>query len=485
MILNIDIQMLIKIITDNNKYNNELNLRIPQALLHVANNNLLINIFMGENKSNVIIFSDEEQKVVTANEKEKQLISEFYRSIMKSINNVNKDIDDDINNLCLSFRNTLLSNKTLFGININNTNNETMNDIIYSYINQGVNYLFENNILNEKDKDFIYGCLILLLYTNKNIYSLDYKIIKNLNDIINQMKINKFKIIDQIKAAIAYVSFYIYNGKSYILKITSILHNNSPYKKAFDFYKSIIDDLNEESELMLMFLQLNSGSGNEILNNKSCYKISMISIEEIKEHLVKNIPQYFFAFNEEKGEDIALTDPKTQIIGFNEQLIFAKRDKILSENEINNNIMNVLISMFHEGAHQKYHMNIKVRTKNEPILFITKEYNLESQDIMKKNRGESGMCVDFYLYYFSMFPAQILVRSSESYKLYNKEYFTGKLKDLNTISLSIIINYLNNNNIFPKNPTGSDDIDSLTNIIKVLNQKENNDYGDARDNVYA
>ena len=53
----------------------------------------------------------------------------------------------------------------------------------------------------------------------------------------------------------------------------------------------------------------------------------MISIEEIKEHLVKNIPQYFFAFNEEKGEDIALTDPKTQIIGFNEQLIFAKRDK--------------------------------------------------------------------------------------------------------------------------------------------------------------
>jgi hypothetical protein len=74
MILNIDILMLIQIITDNHKYTNELNLRIPQALLHVANNNLLINIFMGENKSNVIIFSDEEQILVTANEKEKQLI---------------------------------------------------------------------------------------------------------------------------------------------------------------------------------------------------------------------------------------------------------------------------------------------------------------------------------------------------------------------------------------------------------------------------
>ena len=58
VILNIDIQMLIKIITDNNKHNNELNLKIRQALLNIKNNNLLINIFMGENKSNVLIFSD-------------------------------------------------------------------------------------------------------------------------------------------------------------------------------------------------------------------------------------------------------------------------------------------------------------------------------------------------------------------------------------------------------------------------------------------
>ena len=402
VILNIDIQMLIKIITDNNKHNNELNLKIHQALLNIKNNNLLINIFMGENKSNVLIFSDEEQTLITANESEKQLISEFYRSIMKIINNVNKDIDDDINKLCLSLKNALLSNKTLFGININN---EMKDSIIFSYINQGVNFLFENNILNEKDKDFIYGCLILLLYTKKNIFSLDYKIIKNLNDIINQMKINKFNIFDQIKASIAYVSFYIHDEKSYILKITSNLDNNSPYKKAFDFYKSIIGDLNEESELMLMFLQLNSGSGNEILNNKSCYKISMIQIDEIKEHLIRNIPNYFFCYNDEKGEDIAITDPKTQIIGFNEQLIFTKRNKILSENEINNNIMNVLIGMFHEGGHQKYHMNIKERAKNEPILFITKEYNLESQDIMKKiKENQEYVLIIIYIILYSFLP---------------------------------------------------------------------------------
>ena len=63
------------------------------------------------------------------------------------------------------------------------------------------------------------------------------------------------------------------------------------YIKAFQFYKDIINDLSEKSEIILMFLQLNSGSFKDItklfylLNNKTCYKISMISINEIKEHL--------------------------------------------------------------------------------------------------------------------------------------------------------------------------------------------------------
>ena len=69
------------------------------------------------------------------------------------------------------------------------------------------------------------------------------------------------------------------------------------------------------------------------------------------------------------------------------------------------------------------------------------------------------------------------------FSLIHIDFTITKYKDVCMIFSSI--NYLNNNNIFPKNPTGSDDIDSLSNIIKVLNQKENNDYGDARDIVNA
>lgn len=489
VILNIEQKALLKIIKDNNNYNNELNLKIPKALSRNISKNLIINIFIENNKSNVSIFAEEEQEtLITATYEEKKMISEFYGNIIKNI-----DGEKNINKLCSSFKTRLLSKKILFGTNIKNFNNYEIFKIINTYFNQGVNFLFDNNLLNERDSNFIYGCLIILLYCCKKVHSIDNELIKELNNIIDKMKKNKFNIKEQIKAAISFVSFYTINNEcrlSFCLKITKQLDNDSQYIKAFNFYNSIIKDLSENSDLMLMFLQLNSGAGKEILNNRSCYKISMISIKEIKEHLINNIPKYFFCYSMKNGEDIAISDPKTQIISFNEQEIFGTKDKDeeLTENEINNDIMNILICVFHEGGHQKFHMNIKVSSKCEPIMFITKDYNFQSQEYLNvkeakkaNENGESGMSVDFYLYNFFLYPAQIISKSAQSYKLLKKEYFIGSLEQLNRISLEIIFEYLNKNNI-PKDPSVSDDIDTLRNIIKSLN-KENNDKLDDDDYI--
>ena len=53
-----------------------------------------------------------------------------------------------------------------------------------------------------------------------------------------------------------------------------------------------------------------------------------------------------------------------------------------------------------------------------------------------------------------------------------KEYFTGNLNELHKISLTIIGDYLKKNHIFPLNQKGTNDIDTLKNIIKLLNKKD-------------
>ena len=118
--------------------------------------------------------------------------------------------------------------------------------------------------------------------------------------------------------------------------------------------------------------------------------------------------------------------------------------------------------MFHEGGHQKFHMD-----NFEPILFINKNYKLLSQKI-----------IDYYLYNFFLYPAQIIIRSSQSYKIMDKKFFTGKLDELNRIATEIINNYLKNNKISTKNPSGEDDIDALINIVKILKKDDKDNLDD-------
>ena len=448
-ILNIDQNKLFEIIRNNNEYNSQLNSKIAQVLSNNSNKNLLINILIGNDNSNVLIFAEEEKKVITATKEEKKMFSEFYRNIIKSIND-----EKIINEISESFIDKLILKKILFGTNIGTTSQNSICDIINSFLNQGINYLFDNNITEEKDKEFIFGCLIVLLFKNKNQNKIKKSNIKIFKNIIDEMEENEFDNFEQIRAGISYITFFLTNPVLFTLEITKNLNDDNPFKKGFNFYRSIIEDLSEESELMLFFLQLNSGSGKELINNKYCYKISMIPISEIKEHLIKNIPKYFFYYNHKGGENIAISDSITQILAFNKEEIFSENINNIHNND--NRIMNVTISMFHERGHQKFHMD-----NFEPILFINKNYKLLSQEI-----------IDYYLYNFFLYPAQIIIRSSQSYKIMDKKFFTGKLDELNKIAIEIINNYLKNNKISIKNPSGEDDIDALINIVKILKKDD-------------
>ena len=456
-ILNIDQNKLFEIIRNNNEYNSQLNSKIAQVLSNNSNKNLLINILIGNDNSNVLIFPEEEKKLITATKEEKKMFSEFYQNIIKSIND-----EKIINEISESFIDKLILKKILFGTNIGTTSQNSVCDVINSFLNQGINYLFDNNIIEEKDKEFIFGCLIALLFKHKNQNEIKKSNIKIFNNIIDEMEENEFDNFEQIRAGISYITFFLTNPVLFTLEITKNLNDDNPFKKGFNFYKSIIEDLSEESELMLIFLQLNSGSGKELINNKNCYKISMIPISEIKEHLINNIPKYFFYYNHKGGENIEISDSITQILAFNKEEILSENININNIHNNDNRIMNVTISMFHEGGHQKFHMD-----NAEPLLFINKNYKLLSQEI-----------IDYYLYNFFLYPAQIIIRSSQSYKIMDKKFFTGKLDELNKIAIEIINNYLKNNKISIKNPSGEDDRDALINIVKILKKDDKDNLDD-------
>ena len=473
VILNIEQNKLFEIIRNNN-YNNDLNSKVYQVLSNNFNKNLLINIYVGNNESNVLIFHEKEKKLIVASEEEKNLFSEFYHNINNKIGH-----EEDINEICNSFENLLISRKKLFKSDIGVDESKNISKIIFSFLGQGMNCLLDNGIINENDKDFIFGCLIFLLSFREDEIRLNKIDIVIFNDIIDELKKNNFNSIEQMKAVISYTTFYISNSVLYNLEITSKLRDNNPFIKGFNFYKNIIKDLTEESDLMLIFLQLNSGAGKELINDKNCYKISMIPISEIKEHLINNIPKYFFYYYQFGGPEVAVTDTKTQISAFNKEEIFSCiENNNNNDHNDDNKTANVLIGMFHEGGHQKFHMDIEMCNENEPVLFISKTYKIISQEILFKKDcnnnviGESGMCVDYYLYNSFFIPGQIIIRSSQSYKLLNKELFTGKLEGLNKISNEIINDYLKSKKINSNNPSDEYDIDALVNVTQILKKED-------------
>ena len=64
------------------------------------------------------------------------------------------------------------------------------------------------------------------------------------------------------------------------------------YNDANKFNSDFVDALNEKSEMFLFFLQINSGSGIDILTNKVTARLSMLSENDIKFHLKSTIPKY-------------------------------------------------------------------------------------------------------------------------------------------------------------------------------------------------
>lgn len=72
---------------------------------------------------------------------------------------------------------------------------------------------------------------------------------------------------------------------------------NTIYNEAKKFNEIFVENLTEDSEMFLFLLQINSGSSINKLTNDLTARISMLKLEQIKEHLRNSIPNYVIRIN--------------------------------------------------------------------------------------------------------------------------------------------------------------------------------------------
>ena len=460
-----------KIIKDNS--NNDIDLQNKALNIIKSHNNqlLLINVYIRRDKLNILIFKDEEQSLITPTKDEKKFFENFYLDIYKNIYDLDK-----LTEICEDYKKNLLGKNYIFKKKIENLDDINDTNIYFSFINQGINCLLENEIISENsfnDYYFIIGYMLFYFYIYKKILQPTFvqKFFKNMNEGF----IRQYPPIDLIRIGVSYIIFAINDINSLELKFTGELNNNSKYYKGFKFYKDIILDLNEDSDLIFIYLQINSGCGLDLIKQERCFKLSMISVEDIKSHIIENIPKYFYTYFSDNEKYFA-TDSRTQVMIFNESKIF----DYTSKNKRNNNTMNITIGLFHESGHSKYHSNSDIGGTRSPINCINKKFEfIKKYHYENKQRGEAGKFVDYFLYNSTNDLIAIdLIGSLRSNELMEKDDFIGNLSVLNEKAKKIVSenpkNDDKNSNENVKN-TNNNNLHIITNLSSEFQKSFRND----------
>ena len=295
--------------------------------------------------------------------------------------------------------------------------------LFYEYYIAYSLFLFDNilNVADEERNDYKEDCLNILA----SFQFIFLKIKENIFDYINNFKC--FTIYEKILFLISgFLLMYeklqdkkIVDIMTFDFKIFNFSDNNieNPYNFAKDFFLKIIKNLTEESRLFYIFLQINSNASNVLYSNEtynndnneniSNYHISMLSLDQVKCHILKIFPKYIIRFYSNTKERANL-NLKTNIIGINEKYLF-KNELEKNENEFlkidckNNYSMPIIIEFFHEiTGHSKYKESQK-ENENYPNYFQDDnlDFQVKSIDKIEMNehnrKVESGLLVEYFI----------------------------------------------------------------------------------------
>ena len=447
------------------------NINQKKSLGIVENNNnklLLLNIYVDINKVKTYIFIEGEKSLIVPNQEEKKLFQNFYETMCINMFDTQALIQN-----CKSYKNKIIKKAKIFGQKINNLNDDKDNNILFSLINQGLNCLFNNNILsknNINDFHFIAGYILFYYYIDQKVITSN--LVTTFFEYINKAYQKNYSISDLMRIGISYILFAKNKLNNLKIRFTDELKKDNPYRNGFEFFENIVKDLDEDSDLIFIYLQINSGYGLELINNEICFKLSMIPVKTVQDHILELIPKYFYIYESNK-EIYGSSDSRTQVTAFNDNKIIDQSNNYHK----NNSLMNVTIEMLHESGHTKFHMNNDVGGDRSPKACINKSFELiKKSHWTNQGRGESGKFIDYFLYNTENddeLPINI-ISSGKSNELMDKKYFTGNLDILN-MKANQIASTLSRKNTQIKSQDSISNINNLGSGNYQSNKKESDE----------
>ena len=133
LIYNFEEEKINKIVRDNIVSEEKEN-KALKIIRENYNKLLLLNIYLDDNKSNILIFIEKEKSLIIPTKKEKKIFINFYWKIAKNYYNGTylKKINEE-------YKKKLVEQKMVFGQKITNLDDDKNIKIYFSFINQGIN----------------------------------------------------------------------------------------------------------------------------------------------------------------------------------------------------------------------------------------------------------------------------------------------------------------------------------------------------------
>ena len=223
---------------------------------------------------------------------------------------------------------------------------------------------------------------------------------------------------------------------THLILLDNLLEDNS-YKIAINFNKKMINELEENSQLFIPFLQLDSYILYNYKNDSHSFTLSLEPLIITKKHLLSSYDDFIFTYKEKSKDSqitLAFQCIKNDVTAINEYSLFPSNDNCDSKELCGNDkAVPISVNLLHErnGHSKKDKKNKRNPTplcyyKENEIAEINKNYQ-KTDKISGIIKGEAGHLVDsFICYQTNNLNLELIKNHSYGNIINNVKLFTSK-----------------------------------------------------------